>query len=80
MTRQFHNMSVEDREMFAYNSAYNRQQAELKRILSHPEQRMKYAFEFLTGYISGGDEQMTAKCYDAIAKYSAQLDWAEAHY
>jgi hypothetical protein len=80
MTRQFHNMSVEDREMFAYNRTYQQVQDDIKRINAHPEQRMKYAFEFLTGYISGGDEQMTAKCYDAIAKYSDQLDWAEAHY
>jgi len=76
MTRQFHTMSIEDREMFAYNSAYNKQQAELKRILSHPEQRMRYAFEFIVG----ADDGMRGKCYDAIAKYSAQLDWSEAHY
>jgi len=76
MTRKFHTMSIEDREMFAYNAAYNRQQAELKRILSHPEQRIRYAFEFIVG----ADDGMRAKCYDAIAKYSAQLDWSEAHY
>jgi hypothetical protein len=80
MQRQFHNISVEDREMFAYNSAYEKQQAELKRILAQPEQRIKYAFEFLTGYVADGDAQMTAKCYDAIAKYSELLDTSEAHY
>jgi hypothetical protein len=48
-------------------------------VLAQPEQRMKYAFEFLSGYI-GNDELMAAKCYDAIAKYSAQLDYSEAHY
>ena len=66
--------------MFAYNSRYEKQQAELKRILSHPEQRMKHAFEFLRGYVIDGDDQMKAKCYDAIAKYSAQLDYSEAHF
>jgi hypothetical protein len=76
MTRQFHNMSVEDREMFAYNSAYQKQQAELQRVLSHPENRIKYCFEFL----KGADELMAKKCYDAIAKYSAQLDYSEAHF
>jgi len=80
MTRKFHTMSIEDREMFAYNSAYEKQQAELKRILSHPEQRIKYAFEFLKGYIADSDDQMKAKCYDAISKYSELLDTSEAHF
>lgn len=80
MTRQFHNMSVEDREMFAYNSRYQKQQAELQRILSHPENRIKYCFEFLKGYISDGDDLMKAKCYDGIAKYSELLDTSEAHF
>ena len=76
MTRKYHVMSIEDREMFAYNAAYNNQKAETARILSHPEQRMKYAFEFIVG----ADDGMRAKCYDAIAKYSAQLDYSESHY
>jgi hypothetical protein len=76
MTRKFHIMSIEDREMFAYNAEYNRRQAETQRILSHPEQRMRYAFEFIVG----ADDGMRVKCYDAIAKYSDQLDWSEAHY
>ena len=80
MTRKFHTMSIEDREMFAYNSAYQKQQAELKRILAQPEQRIKYAFEFLKGYIADGDDLMSAKCYNAIAKYSEVLDYSEAHF
>jgi hypothetical protein len=77
MTRKFHTVSIEDREMFAYNSAYEKQQAELQRILSHPEQRIKYAFEFLS---DSDCDEMRAKCYNAIAKYSAQLDYSEAHF
>lgn len=80
MTRKYHTVSIEDREMFAYNSAYQKQQAELQRILAQPEQRIKYAFGFLKGYIADADEGMTKKCYDAIAKYSNKLDWSEAHY
>ena len=80
MTRKFHTMSIEDREMFAYNSAYQKQQAELKRILAQPEQRIKYAFEFLKGYVADGDQMMAAKCYNAIAKYSELLDTSEAHF
>ena len=76
MTRKFHTMSIEDREMFAYNANYNKQKAEIARINAHPEQRMKYAFEFLVG----ADDGMRVKCYDAIAKYSAQLDYSEAHF
>jgi hypothetical protein len=80
MQRQFHNISVEDREMFAYNSYREKQKAEIARINAHPEQRMKYCFEFLRGYIADGDDLMKAKCYDGIAKYSAQLDYSEAHF
>jgi hypothetical protein len=28
----------------------------------------------------GADDGMRSKCYDAIAKYSAQLDYSEAHF
>ena len=76
MTRKYHIVSIEDREMFAYNARYQKQQAEIARINAHPEQRMKYAFEFIVG----ADEGMRGKCYDAIAKYSAQLDYSESHY
>jgi hypothetical protein len=71
-------MSFEDREMFAYNSYQERKQQQLAKIT--PEQRIKYAFEFLKGYIADGDDQMKAKCYASIAKYSDNLDYSEAHY
>ena len=76
----YYTTSFVDREMFAHNSAYQKQQAELQRILAQPEQRLKYAFQFLTGYIADADEGMTKKCYDAISKYSDKLDYSEAHY
>lgn len=78
MERKYHLISVEDREMFAYNTAYQRRQAEQSKIT--PEQRIKYCFEFLKGYLSDGDSEMVAKCYNGIAKYSDQLDTSEAHY
>ena len=78
MDRQFHNMSVEDREMFAYNSYQQRKQQQLAAIA--PELRIKYAFEFLKGYIADGDDLMAGRCYDGIAKYSDKLDWSEAHF
>ena len=76
--RKFHNISLEDREMFAYNAAYQRRQAEQSKIT--PEQRIKYAFEFLKGYIAEGDSEMAKRCYDGIAKYSEVLDYSEAHF
>jgi len=70
--RKFHNMSVEDREMFAYNAAYERRQQQLAAVA--PELRIKYCFEFLKGYVADGDDLMSARCYDGIAKYSDKLD------
>jgi hypothetical protein len=69
-------MNFADREMFAYNSYREKQQAEIARINAHPEQRMKYCFSF----IEGADDQTREKCYNLIAQYSAQLDYSEAHY
>jgi hypothetical protein len=73
-------MNFADREMFAYNSQRTKQKAELDRILSHPEQRIKHCFGFLPHYINGQDELMAIKCYDGIAKYSDQLDYSESHF
>jgi hypothetical protein len=70
--------SFADREMFAYNAAQERKQQQLAKIT--PEQRIKYAFEFLAGYIAEGDDLMAGRCYDGIAKYSEQLDYSEAHF
>jgi hypothetical protein len=78
MDCQFHNMSVEDREMFAYNSYQQRKQQQLAAIA--PELRIKFCFEFLKGYVADGDDLMAGRCYDGIAKYSDKLDWSEAHY
>lgn len=75
----YYTTSFADREMFAYNANYQeRKQQQLAAIA--PELRIKYCFEFLKGYIADGDEQMAAKCYAGIAKYSELLDTSEAHY
>ena len=76
--RKFHNMSVEDREMFAYNSYRQRQQQKLDAIA--PELRIKYCFEFLKSYVKEGDDDMAKKCYDGIAKWIDRIDDSEAHY
>jgi hypothetical protein len=72
----YYTTNFADREMFAYNSYREKQQAEIARINAHPEQRMKYCFDF----IQGADDGMRVKCYNKIAEYSAQLDYSEAHY
>ena len=76
MDRKFHTVSIEDREMFAYNKRHN----DLQKHLAQPENCIRYAFEFLKGYISDGDDLMKAKCYDGIAKYSELLDYSESHF
>ena len=77
--RKFHNISLEDREMFAYNANYQkRQQQQLAAIA--PELRIKYCFEFLKQYVDERDDLMAKKCYDGIAKYSDLVDSSEAHY
>jgi hypothetical protein len=77
MTEQkFHTISIEDREMFAYNARY----AKYQQHMEHAENPIKYCFEFLKGYIADGDDLMAAKCYNGISKYSDKLDWSEAHF
>lgn len=71
-------MSFADREMFAYNAAQQRKQEQLAKVT--PEQRIKYCFEFLKGYVAEGDSEMAKRCYDGIAKYSEVLDTSEAHF
>ncbi|MEK9893714.1 MAG: hypothetical protein VW454_02045, partial [Pelagibacteraceae bacterium] len=77
--------------MFAYNANYQKKQEERKtakqeldRILSQPETRIKYAFEFMNdfGFDDEDDcvEEIRTKCYNAIAEWSAKLDYSEAHY
>jgi hypothetical protein len=81
----YYTTSFVDREMFAYNANYQKQQEEKKtakqeldRILSQPETRIKYAFEFLSDF--GDEEESRTKCYNQIAKWSDKLDWSESHY
>ena len=91
MIHPIHTTSFVDREMFAYNANYQNMQEEKKtakqeldRILSQPETRIKYAFEFMKdfGFDEEDDysEEIRTKCYNSIAKWSDKLDWSEAHY
>jgi methylmalonyl-CoA mutase N-terminal domain/subunit len=72
-------MSFADREMFAYNAKREKQRKELDRVLAQPENRIKYAFQFLTDFGQDCDETRK-KCYDKISEWSDKLDTSEAHY
>ena len=81
----YYTTNFADREMFAYNANYQKQQEEKKtakqeldRILSQPETRIKYAFQFLSDF--GDEEESRTKCYNAIAKWSDKLDTSESHF
>jgi len=81
----YYTTSFVDREMFAYNANYQKQQEKretakqkLDRILSQPETRIGYAFEFMNDFAD--EEDTRRKCYNAIAKWSDKLDWSESHY
>ena len=87
----YYTTSFVDREMFAYNANYQKQQEEKKtakqeldRILSQPETRIGYAFQFLSdfGFDSEDDysEEIRTKCYNQIAKWSDKLDTSESHF
>ena len=80
----YYTTNFADREMFAHNAKLRKQKEELNRILSQPEERIKYAFIFLDdhGFDPDDDysEEVRVKCYNGIAKYSEQLDTSESHY
>jgi len=78
MLHPIYTTSFADREMFAYNNYQERKKQQLAAIA--PELRIKYCFEFLTGYVAEGDDLMAKKCYDGIAKYVDLVDSSEAHY
>ena len=52
--------------------------AKVAKHLSIPENRLNYAFHFLSEF--GPDFVDYKKCYDSIAKWSDELDTSESHY
>jgi hypothetical protein len=78
MLHPIYTTSFADREMFAHNARVDKQRKKLERILAQPEERIKYAFQFLSDF--GDEEESRVKCYNAIAKWSDKLDTCEAHY
>jgi len=61
-----------------FNKQRRPMDAKLKQHLSVPENRLRYAFDFLLNH--GPDFVDYSKCYNAIAEWSDKLDTSEAHY
>ena len=85
MIHPYYTTSFVDREMFAYNANYQKQQEEKKTAkqkleahLAQPETRIGYAFAFLNDF--GDEEESRVKCYNKIAEWSDKLDTSEAHF
>jgi hypothetical protein len=78
MLHPIYTTSFADREMFAYNTKRKKQRKELDRVLSQPEERIKYAFQFLSDF--GDEAESRMKCYNKIAEWSDKLDWSECHF
>lgn len=68
--------SFEDREMFAYNARYRKQQAELKTHLAQAENRIRYSLEFATEL---DDEESRTKAMTAFYKWVGVAS-DEGHY
>ena len=74
----YHPISFADREMFAYNKAYNERQTKLQIHYSYPENRIRYALEWYEDY--KGDEEITVKAFAKALDWIAVCDDVEAHF
>ena len=72
--RKFHTVSIEDREMFAYNKRYN----DLQKHLAQPENRIKYAYEFYNDFQD--DRQMQLVAFEKALEWIAKCEDQTAHY
>ena len=81
MLHPIYTTSFADREMFAANAKYRKSQEvkkEMERVLSQPETRIGYAFQFLADFAH--EEESRVKCYNKIAEWSDKLDCSEYHF
>ena len=75
MTRKYHTMSIEDREMFSYNSRYEKQQERLRHHLAQPENRIRYCYEFMKdGDTLDVDNQMRNRAFEKALGYIGQAE------
>jgi hypothetical protein len=74
MDRKFHTVSIEDREMFAYNKRYN----DLQKHLAQPENRIKYSYEFYNDYQD--DREMQLVAFEKSLHYISIVEDQTAHF
>jgi len=70
MTRNYHTVSIEDREMFAYNKRHD----DLIKHFAQHENSIKYCYSFLTV------ENLFSKAIIGAYKYISLVDCVESHY
>ena len=70
MPRNYHTVSIEDREMFAYNKRHD----DLIKHFAQHENSIKYCYSFLDF------ENLFPKAILNAYKYISLTDWEEAHY
>lgn len=71
----YHNMSIEDREMFAYNAEHNRRKEAMEKHFSWIENPIRYCLEFM-----GHDEDTNAKCFQGLYKNLEKCEDPELHF
>jgi hypothetical protein len=74
MDRKFHTVSIEDREMFAYNKRHN----DLQKHLAQPENRIKYSYEFYNDYQD--DREMQLVAFEKSLHYISIVEDQTAHF
>jgi len=74
MDRKFHTMSIEDREMFAYNKRHN----DLQKHLAQVENRIKYCYEFYNDYQD--DREMQLVAFEKSLHYISIVDDSTTHF
>jgi hypothetical protein len=74
MDRKFHTVSIEDREMFAYNA----KQTKLQKFMSTPENRIHYAYEFYNEMLD--DRYIQLKAFEKALEWIAKCDDQTAHF
>jgi hypothetical protein len=77
MDRKFHTVSIEDREMFAYNKRHN----DLQKHLAQVENRIRYCYEFMEdGDILDVDNQMRNRAFEKALHYISIVEDQTAHF
>lgn len=77
MDRKFHTVSIEDREMFAYNKRHN----DLQKHLAQVENRIRYCYEFMEdGDILDVANQMRNRAFEKALHYISIVEDQTAHF